>query len=345
MKIKSKLQFLCTATLSLLLVNAVNIEFTPTHKQVRLNVGQEALAKRSGGRSSGGSFNRSSPSRSAPSRGFSDNDSGGYRSSPTYTGPTNVYVAPGGYYGGGYGYYYSPMPIIVLILILGILAFAIVFAIKNAISSNSTISSSDGEITTSSTGNKELDNNIVTVSKVQIGLLAQAHVVQKQLTDLSLQIDTSTPEGLTELMQESVLALLRTPENWTHVSASSKTVKSREEAEKLFNQISIEERTKFSAETLSNVKGKVRQLQQDIKPDQEPGTYIVVTLLIGTENDRPLFGDVYSIQDLKQALEKIAATPPEYLSIFELLWTPQSDTESLTYDEMLSEYTNMMQIA
>ncbi|HEY9299855.1 MAG TPA: DUF1517 domain-containing protein, partial [Phormidium sp.] len=215
-------------------------------------------------------------------------------------------------------------------------------ALKNAASSS--MSSGDG-IVTYSTGNKELDNNIVSVSKIQIGLLSQAHVVQKQLTDLSLKIDTDTPEGLAELMQESVLALLRTPENWTHVSASSKIVKSREEAQQVFNQISVEERTKFSAETLTNVKGKVRQLQQDVKPDQEPGRYIVVTLLIGTENDRPLFGDVYSSQDLKQALERIAATPPEYLSVFELLWTPQSDTESLTYDEMLSEYANMMQIA
>ncbi|MFB2933805.1 DUF1517 domain-containing protein [Aerosakkonemataceae cyanobacterium BLCC-F154] len=343
MKSKSKLQFWCTAALSVLLVNAVNIEFTPTQKQVNLNVGQEALARRAGGRSGGGSFRRSSPSRSAPSRsrGYSDNDSGGYRSSPTYSRP-NVYVAPGGYYGGSYGYSYSPLPLIVLILILAIVGWAIVSALKNSFRSSNI---SGDEIVTYSTGNKELDNNIVTVSKVQIGLLSQAHVVQKQLTDLSLQIDTSTPEGLTELMQETVLALLRTPENWTHVSASSKTVKNREEAEKVFNQISIEERSKFSAETLTNVKGKVRRLQQDVKPDREPGTYIVVTLLIGTENDRPLFGDVYSTQDLQQALEKIAATPPEYLSVFELLWTPQSDTESLTYDEMLSEYANMMQLA
>ena len=342
MKFSSKFQLLCAATITFFLVNTAQIDRTPTSEQLTLKIGQEALAKRGGGRSGGGSFNRSSPSRSAPSRsrGYSD-DSGGYSGSPTYSRP-NVYVAPGGYYGGSYGYYYSPLPIIVLILIVGILGFAIVFALKNAISSSKI---SGNEIVTYSTGNKELDNNIVTVSKIQIGLLAQAHAVQKQLTDLSLEIDTSTSEGLTELMQESVLTLLRTPENWTHVSASSKTVKSREEAEKVFNQISIEERTKFSAETLTNVKGKVRQLKQDIKPDQEPGTYIVVTLLIGTENDRPLFGDVYSSQDLKQALEKIAATPPEYLSIFELLWTPQSDTESLTYDEMLSEYTNMMQIA
>ncbi len=75
-----------------------------------------------------------------------------------------------------------------------------------------------------------------------------------------------------------------------------------------------------------------------------PGSYIVVTLLIGTENDRPLFGDVYSAKELKQALERIAATPPEYLTVFELLWTPQSETESLTYDELLTEYTKLMQI-
>jgi uncharacterized membrane protein len=339
MKNKSKLKFWCTAALTLLLVNAVNIEFIPSAKQVRLNISQEALAKRSGGRSGGGSFNRSSPSRSSPSRSTSPSrssgsgSSGSYRSRP-YTSP-NVYVAPaGGYYGGSSNF----ADVIIPLLIMALIGWVIFSTRKNS------FRGSDGTVSYS-TGNKELDNDIVTVSKIQIGLLSQAHAVQKQLTDLSLKIDTDTPEGLTELMQESVLALLRTPENWTHVSASSKTVKNRDEAQRLFNQTSVEERTKFSGETLTNVKGKIRQLPQDIKPDQEPGTYIVVTLLIGTENDRPLFSDVYSSQDLKQALEKIAATPPEYLSVFELLWTPQSDTESLTYDEMLSEYANMMQIA
>jgi uncharacterized membrane protein len=139
------------------------------------------------------------------------------------------------------------------------------------------------------------------------------------------------------------LALLRTEENWTHVSANSKTVRNREEAQAIFTQVSVEERSKFSAETLTNVNG-IRRIKDDYKQDNEPGTYIVVTLLIGTENDRPLFGDVYSAKELKQALERIAATPPEYLTVFELLWTPQSETESLTYDELLTEYTKLMQI-
>jgi len=149
---------------------------------------------------------------------------------------------------------------------------------------------------------------------------------------------------LAQLLQEAALALLRTPENWMHVLASSKTVRSREEAQAIFNQLSIQERSKFSAESLTNVNG-IRRIQDNSKQDNEPGSYIVVTLLIGTENDRPLFGDVYSAKELQQALERIAATPPEYLMVFELLWTPQSETESLTYDELLTEYTNLMQIA
>lgn len=325
-KRKSNLQLLCAAVVSLSLVNALDIYVAATGNQLKLNIGQAAEARRSGGRSGGGSF-RSAPSRSSPSRSrrFADSD----YSSGRYSTGRSVYV-------GGGGYYYSPMPVIVLIIILGILAIAIVLAVRSYINStnsgNHTISSS------------EIDNNIVTVSKIQVGLLAQARVIQTQLSEHSLNTDTETPEGLAQLLQEAALALLRTPENWMHVSASSKTVRSREAAQTIFNQLSIEERSKFSAETLTNVNG-IRRIQDNSQQNNDPGLYIVVTLLIGTENDRPLFGNVYSTQELKQALERIEATPPEYLTAFELLWTPQSEIESLTSDELLTEYTNLMQIA
>lgn len=328
---------MCAAAVSFFLVNAVDIQLTPTSNQLTLNIGKEAQAKRGGGRSGGGSF-RSSPSRSnSPSRssGSDSNYGGGGYSS----GGTTIYVGPRYSY---WGYYYSPMSMIVLVIILAILVAGIAYAI--AISKKQVIPGSTTSSYTDS-GNRELDNNIVTISKIQVGLLAQARAIQTQLSELSLNIDTDTPEGLSELLQESALALLRTPENWTHVSATSKTVRSREEADAIFNKFSIEERGKFSAETLTNVNGKVRQIRANSNADNEPGSYIVITLLIGTEDDRPLFGNVYSTNDLKQALERIAATPPEYLSKFELLWTPQVETESLTYDEMLSEYATLMQIA
>jgi len=71
----------------------------------------------------------------------------------------------------------------------------------------------------------------------------------------------------------------------------------------------------------------------------------VVTLLIGTEDDQPLFDTVYSPEDLETALKKVAATTPEYLLVFELLWCPQDASDSLTYEELLTEYTDMLQIA
>lgn len=235
------------------------------------------------------------------------------------------------------------MPVIVLVIILGILAFALVSAIRNSINSTNSANHTDSSAN-NVIGNSEIDNNIVTVSKIQVGLLAQARAIQTQLSEYSLNTDTENPEELAQLLQEVALTLLRTEENWTHASASSKTVRNREEAQAIFTQLSVDERSKFSAETLTNVNG-IRRTQDNSKQDNEPGTYIVVTLLIGTENDRPLFGDVYSAKELKQALERIAATPPEYLTVFELLWTPQSETESLTYDELLTEYTKLMQIA
>lgn len=335
-KRKSKLQLLCTAVVSFCLVNTVDIHLTPTSNQVTLNIGEEAQAKRGGGRSGGGSF-KSSPSRSS-SRGSSRSSDSDY-SNRTYSSRSDVYIVSG----APSVYYYSPMPLIVLLIILGILAIAIVSIIRTYINStnntNHTISSGNNVI-----GNSEIDNNIVTVSKIQVGLLATARAIQTQLSEYSLNTDTKNPEELAQLLQEAALALLRTESNWTHVSASSKTVRNREEAQAIFTQLSIEERSKFSAETLTNVNG-IRRIQDNYKQDGEPGSYIVVTLLIGTENDRPLFGDVYSAKELKQALERIAATPAEYLTVFELLWTPQSEAESLTYDELLTEYTKLMQIA
>jgi uncharacterized membrane protein len=71
----------------------------------------------------------------------------------------------------------------------------------------------------------------------------------------------------------------------------------------------------------------------------------VVTLLVGTEDDNPLFGEIHSPQDLEAALKEMAATTSDYLLVFELLWSPQDPSDSLTYDELLTEYTDMLQIA
>jgi uncharacterized membrane protein len=195
------------------------------------------------------------------------------------------------------------------------------------------------------TGANAIENDIVTVSRVQVALLAEARTIQAELTTLSEQVDTSTAEGLLQLLQETALALLRSPENWSHVLGSSETVKTREAAEGLFNQVAIAERSKYTVETLTNVGGRVnRSTNYQVDLDKDPASYIVVTLLVGSTHDQPLFAEVRTPEQLKDVLKALASMPADHLLVFELLWTPQVESDSLTYDELLTEYTDMVQI-
>lgn len=358
----SKLQRYCAIAVGTLLASTITLHPPTDTTSPHLTFETEASARSSGGRSGGGSFrsspsrssgSSSSPSRSTPSRSTEFDRSPSYQRNyggggtvivPVPAGPS-IYNDPyrsDGYRSGSYNNGQastddSGLGWIVGLIFLGVSAaviFGLVFLVVKAMRGSSGASGTD-----------ELDNDIVTVSKIQVALLAVARDIQSELTDLSLEVDTDTPEGLLQLVQEASLALLRMPENWSHVLVDSQTVKSREEAEALFQKSSIAERSKFSVETLTNVGGRVNK-RDGFKPnpDEDPAAYIVVTLLVGTTHDRPLFDQVRTEAELTSALEQLASLPSDYLMAFELLWSPQESSDSLTYDELLTEYTEMVQL-
>jgi uncharacterized membrane protein len=288
-----------------------------------------AYAARSGGRSGGGSFSR--PSGSSRSSGSSNRNSGS-DSGGSVTPRSGGGYYGGGYYGGGYGSSYSSGSSIVLLvvalLLIGGTGFLVWYFLKIG----------------KKKGRGELDNDVVTVTKVQVGLLAEGRAIQPQLDAIVQEAETDSIEGLHAELQEAVLALLRMPENWSHVQASSETVKTREQAEKAFNQLSIAERSKYTTETLTNAGGKLVEREYELDPDKDPASYIVVTLIVGTADDKPFFSEIRTTEALKEVLNQLSSLNPEYLMRFELQWTPQAEGDSLTYDEMLMEYTEMLQI-
>lgn len=176
-------------------------------------------------------------------------------------------------------------------------------------------------------------------------MLAEAREVPSQLTELTLSSDIKNANQRAEFLQEAVLIVLRNREKWTHVCANSQIVESREQATQIFNQISMQERSKLSVETLSMVNGDIRRRQSVSAGDEEPGEYITVTFLIGTENSRPLFGDIRDVAKLKAVLEKSAATPAENLLVLEVIWSPQQETDSLTGDDLLGAYPDLIRVA
>ena len=301
------------------------------------------IAKSSGGRSGGGSFKKRSSGSSSPRRSSPRKSS----PRPTYnsrprtrtrtSSPSRSYSSPS--YRHNYTYHSGSSSngfifALLLFLIFGGVTFAVVAIVfKSIFASNSSAKPSD----------RERDNNIVTLSKLQVALSAEAKDVQKQLSELSLGIDTNTDEGLLELLRESVLVLLRNSAHWSHVLSSSESLHI-DKAESAFQKLSVAERSQFSAETLSNFEGKIRQREAIQPGENDVAAYIVVTLIIGTADDKPLFAKIHSQEELQSALEKLASIRDDYLMKFELLWSPQTAEDSMTYEELITEYTDMIQL-
>lgn len=290
-----------------------------------------ALAARSGGRIGGGSFRM--PSSSRP-----------YSAPRTY--------APGGGYGGGYypgGGFGFPF----LLPLWGFGGFGslfgilIFFAVANFLLQSFRRAGSGDSYEEAYT-----PNPTVSVTRLQVGMLASARGLQQELDRIAETADTNSTAGRAEVLQESSLALLRHPEYWVYAGGGTQQARLTS-AESEFNRLSLAERSKFTEETLSNVnnqlKGNIEN--QAALPGDEidnpttlitegPGEYIIVTLLAATlgKYDIPA---INSADDLRQALRQIGSIPSEKLLAIEVLWTPQIEGDTLTSDDLLAEYADL----
>jgi uncharacterized membrane protein len=280
----------------------------------------DALAARSGGRIGGGSFR-------APSR--------------TYSRPGGGYRAPGGGYGyGGRGIGFPfLLPFFGFGGVGSLFGILIFFAIANFLV-QSFRRLGEG-------GGNDVPNTInpkVSVGRLQVGLLASARELQYELDELAQQANTDSPQGRAQVLQESTLALLRHPEYWVYGAAQSQQI-ALDAAEARFNQLSLAERSKFAAETLSNYQGQLRQgkaAEGDgaLVESQDPGEYIIVTLLVGVQGKLEL-PKINNSDDLRQALRQMGGVSSDRLLAIEVLWTPQAEGDTLTSDDVLAEYPDL----
>lgn len=289
-----------------------------------------ALAARGGGRMGGGSFR-------APTRTYSPPRS--------YSAPRS-YAPGGGYYapfpGGGFGFPLVWGPVffggggLFSVLMLIVVASFLMQAFRRA--------SDDGD-----SGYDPVANQSVTVARVQVGLMANARELQPALNQLALTADTGTQAGLTHVMQETTLALLRHPEYWVYGTATTQNA-GLLSAENEFNRLALAERSKFTEETLSNVNNQVKQIpvkqlvsvshQGGALVDQGPGEYLVVTLLAAIQGKFDLPA-VRSEAEMRQVLQRLGGVPSDRLLALEVLWTPQAEDDTLTSDDLLANYPDM----
>ncbi|KAI3704297.1 hypothetical protein L1987_74513 [Smallanthus sonchifolius] len=278
-----------------------------------LSYDHRALAA-SGGRMGGRSF--SSSSAPSSSRSYSTRTRGPELSfSAPYYAPTpfggGFFVGPA--VGVGSSFFFVMMGFAAFILVSGFL---------------SDRSDDDGGVLTEKTS----------VLKLQVGLLGSGRTLQRDLNRIAEAADTSTPEGLSFVLQETTLALLRHPDYCISGYSSVDVKRSVEEGEKRFNQLSIEERGKFDEETLVNVNNIRKQSATSQRSNGFRNEYIVITIIVAAGGVHKL-PPINSSAQLKEALQKLAAIPSSRIMAVEVLWTPQNENDTLSERELLEDYS------
>lgn len=285
----------------------------------------DALAARSGGRIGGGSFR--APSRSMPSSG------GGYNR------------GYGGGYGGGFGGGFSPFMIPFMFGGGGgsLLSLMIMIAVGGyLLQTFKRVTGGD------SMEGGDVYNPQVSIAQIQVGLLADARNVQTKLDQLAQTINAETATGRMHLLQETSLELLRHPEYWTYGKTSTQQAK-LDRAEAVFNQLSLNERGKFTTETLSKVNNQLRQAETNAvlnstgeiaTAEQERAEYIIVTLIVAATRSIQL-PKINGDTDLRQALQTLGSLDASAIVAVEAIWTPQANGDALTTDDIHTHYPDL----
>jgi uncharacterized membrane protein len=302
---------------------------------VLLALPQPSLAA-SGGRIGGGSF------RSAPSvpRSYGGSYGGGYRGSY------------GGGYGGSYGGGGLGFPFIVPFFFGGgglfgfLVLMAVVGLLVNAVrgGGGGGIGGGGGQALPAGLRGGDLDrpqaDGPVAIAQLQVGLLASARELQRDLRTLAGQADTGSSSGLQRVLQESTLALLRHPDLWVYANGEVGQVPFAS-AESTFNRLSMTERSKLRSELTSNVAGRVSTAAEGAAGDSDATSdYIAVTLLVASRGRVPL-KPVTGSEELREALRLLGSVPSDQLLALEVIWQPEGAGEVLTADELITAYPDL----
>ncbi|KAI3967144.1 hypothetical protein MKW92_013360 [Papaver armeniacum] len=214
------------------------------------------------------------------------------------------------------------------------------FSSDSSSSYSSSYSSSSSSYSSTSSSSTVGDNILLIIYLGKVALLGTARSLQKDLDKLAEVADTSTPSGLRHILQEATVAVLRNPNYWVSCYSIVDVKQDKEDGEKRFNQLSIEERTKIDEETLVNVDGIKRQRTTSKRAHGSGNEFIVMTILVAAKDVHKLCA-VHSSANLKEALQKLGSMPISKILAVEVLWTPQVKNDTLTEHEMLQNYPNL----
>jgi len=183
------------------------------------------------------------------------------------------------------------------------------------------------------------------VVKMKLALLDSATELKLKLESLAQSADTSSSFGLHKVLQETVLTLVRNPDYWVYGACKKGEYGRMEDVRESFESETMLERSKLSAETMSNVNSNVSLSSNVVgkSDDLAMSDYIMVTLVVAAEGSG-LDGMpevINRAEDVKNGLLALGSVSRDSLQAVEIIWTPQGKGESLTRAEMLLDHPEL----
>ncbi len=284
-----------------------------------------------GGSSSGGSSGSSGGGSFGGSSSGGGGYSGGGYSGGGYRGP--VIINNGGY-GGGYssGYGSGGGLSLIPMLLIGAVVLAVFLAMRrSAASGNKTA----GGLLGSFSGSAQ-------AVMVQV-IMTEGDDVKRALQAVAQSGDPDTDAGLTQMLQEAALVVLRHPERWVYGDVQ-RAQGSASSADAQLGAWATQARAAFTEQTTSNYQNRDPRTGYQHRAGKAAkhsvgDLYLVVTLGVAAQTlaQLPPAGTT-DAAEVRAALHAISAVSAGDLIRAEVVWSPDAEGEFLSEDEAIMKY-------
>ena len=279
-------------------------------------------------------------------RGFRSSSGGlsrSYRALPrrgSYGGGSSFVFLPSfgwGYGGWGYGGGMGMMGSLFMVGIVALGAVMVMRSIRRA--------SQRGALTYGA-GYDDYDDVAASVDrayvyKVQLGLGRSGRGVQQRLEEFASTGDTSSEEGLADLLRQTALELMREKDSIRYGLAEPGGPYSLTNGEAKLTVAATAERSRFQVERVRGNNGKVRRSGAAATVGSEALEFLVVTVLAATR--QPLAGvqKLTERSELDAVLAELSAVSASNMLGLEVIWTPADPEDSLTETDLMTTYPEM----
>jgi uncharacterized membrane protein len=181
------------------------------------------------------------------------------------------------------------------------------------------------------------------VSKLSLGVDWRSRKeLQETLTRLAQSGDTNSPQGLANLLRETVLALRRSELAWLYVHHQDTQSLAPQNAQQQFQQMTMQARAAFRHELVRGADGQViNQTTPEMQANQNEGLgTVVVHLIVAAYRPMTSLSNPDANQ-IRMALDNRAALTAQQLGALEVVWSPAAENDRMSTGELEQFYPEM----